>query len=53
MFQMACLSPRKIVVLGLCLGCEIYAALVRRGWIAKDKAFEVCSDGACDVEARR
>jgi hypothetical protein len=40
-------------VLGLCLGCEIYAAMVRRGWIAKDKAFEVCSNGACDVEAPR
>jgi hypothetical protein len=38
-------------VLGLCLGCEIYAAMVRRGWIAKDEAFEVCSNGACDVEA--
>ena len=34
-------------VLGLCLGCEIYGALVRRGWIAKDEAFEICSGGAC------
>ena len=34
-------------VLGLCLGCEIYRLLVRRGWIARDEAFEVCSGGAC------
>lgn len=34
-------------VLGLCLGCEIYALLVRRGWVAKDEAFEICSRGAC------
>ena len=38
-------------VLGLCLGCEIYGFLVRRGWAAKDDAFEVCPDGACDVRA--
>jgi Domain of unknown function (DUF4395) len=38
-------------VLGLCLGCEIYAAMVRRGWIAKDEAFEVCASGACRVDA--
>jgi hypothetical protein len=37
-------------VLGLCLGCEIYAAMVRRGWIARDEAFEICSSGACAVE---
>ncbi|MBK7617028.1 MAG: DUF4395 domain-containing protein [Vitreoscilla sp.] len=34
-------------VLGLCLGCEIYALLVRRGWVARDEAFEICSRGAC------
>ncbi len=38
-------------VLGLCLGCEIYGALVRRGWMAKDEAFEICSSGACAVES--
>jgi Domain of unknown function (DUF4395) len=37
-------------VLGLCLGCEIHGALVRRGWVARDKAFEICSGGACAVE---
>ena len=35
--------------LGLCLGCEIYRALVRRGWVAVDDAFEVCTHGACRV----
>jgi hypothetical protein len=39
-------------VLGLCLGCEVYGAMVRHGWIAKDEAFEICSSGACAVEAR-
>lgn len=36
-------------VLGFCLGCEIYGAMVRRGWLAKDDGFEVCSNGACAV----
>jgi hypothetical protein len=36
-------------VLGLCLGCEIYGALVRHGWAAKDSAFEICAYGACNV----
>jgi len=40
-------------VLGLCLGCEIHALLVRRGWAARDAAFEICSGGACAVEERR
>jgi hypothetical protein len=40
-------------MLGLCLGCEIYRLMVRRGWIAKDDAFEVCSNGACSTEERR
>jgi hypothetical protein len=39
-------------VLGLCLGCEIYGAMVRRGWLAKDEAFEICSHGACAAEPR-
>lgn len=38
-------------VLGLCLGCEIHGALVRRGWLAKDEAFEICSSGACAVQS--
>ena len=40
-------------VLGLCLGCEIHALMVRRGWVAKDDDFEVCSRGACGVDPRR
>lgn len=36
-------------VLGLCLGCEIYGLMVRRGWRAPDPAFEVCVGGACDL----
>ena len=38
-------------VLGLCLGCEIHGALVRRGWLAKDEAFEICSSGACAAQS--
>jgi hypothetical protein len=37
-------------VLGLCLGCEIYGLLVRRGWVAPDPAIEVCSGGACSLD---
>ena len=40
-------------VLGLCLGCEIHGLLVRRGWVQKDEAFEVCSHGACSAEPQR
>jgi hypothetical protein len=40
-------------VLGLCLGCEIHAWMVRRGWVRKDAAFEICSGGACGVEPRQ
>ena len=36
-------------VLGLCLGCEAYGQLVRRGWIRPDDAFGICAHGACDV----
>jgi hypothetical protein len=36
-------------VLGLCLGCEIYGVMVRRGWRQPDDAFEVCANGACDL----
>jgi hypothetical protein len=39
-------------VLGLCLGCEIHGLMVRRGWTAKDPAFEVCAQGACEVPWR-
>ena len=42
-------------VLGLCIGCELHAFLVRRGWTEKDPAFEVCAHGVCEVpgEVRR
>jgi peptidoglycan/LPS O-acetylase OafA/YrhL len=40
-------------VLGLCLGCEVYRLMVRRGWRAPDDAFEVCANGACDIDSRR
>lgn len=36
-------------VLGLCLGCEMYALLVRRGWAKTDEAYEVCVDGVCEI----
>ena len=39
-------------VLGLCLGCEIHGLLVRRGWVRKDEAFEICAHGACAVTPR-
>jgi Domain of unknown function (DUF4395) len=35
--------------LGLCLGCEIHGQMVRRGWVQKDAAYEICAHGACDV----
>ncbi len=38
-------------VLGLCLGCEIHAYLVRRGWTTKDEAYEVRAGGVCDIPA--
>ena len=33
--------------LGLCLGCRIYGALARRGWVPHDPQIEACADGAC------
>ncbi len=35
--------------LGLCLGCEIHGVLVRRGWVRRDTAYEVCAGDACAV----
>ena len=35
--------------LGLCAGCELYAFLRRRGWIAKDEAIEICAGGICEA----
>jgi hypothetical protein len=39
--------------LGLCLGCEIYALMVRRGWRKPDPGFEICASGACDLTVER
>jgi hypothetical protein len=36
-------------VIGLCLGCKIYALMVRRGWRGKDADIEVCAGGVCEV----
>ena len=33
--------------LGLCLGCKIYAWLVRHGWRERDADIEVCAGGVC------
>ena len=38
--------------LGLCLGCEIYARLVRRGWLGQDPEIERCANGVCELAAR-
>src|ERR1700760_1327909 len=34
-------------VLGLCVGCQIYALMVRRGWRSTDPEIELCAGGAC------
>jgi hypothetical protein len=39
--------------LGLCLGCKIYGALIRRGWTSSDPAIEVCADGSCETPSTR
>jgi hypothetical protein len=39
-------------VLGICLGCEIHGFLLRRGWTAKDEAYEICAGGACALPVR-
>jgi hypothetical protein len=36
-------------VLGLCVGCEIHARLVRHGWIQRDAQYEACAHGVCDL----
>jgi Domain of unknown function (DUF4395) len=40
-------------VLGLCVGCEIHARLVRRGLIHRDAEYEACAHGVCDVSPQR
>ena len=48
---LTCLSLMWMeAVLGLCLGCELYGLMVRRGWRTRDDAFEVCPGGACDID---
>jgi hypothetical protein len=37
--------------LGLCLGCQIYGLMVRRGWKAADPDIEGCTDGVCKPAA--
>ena len=39
-------------VLGRCLGCEIHAALVRRGLTERDADYEICSGGVCELPTR-
>lgn len=34
-------------VLGLCLGCKLYAWLVRHGYKRRDREIEVCAGGVC------
>ena len=39
-------------VLGLCMGCQLHAWLVRRGWRGDDPDFEVCAGGVCELPPR-
>jgi hypothetical protein len=36
-------------VLGVCLGCKMYAWMGRRGWRGKDAEIEVCPGGVCET----
>jgi hypothetical protein len=38
-------------VVGLCVGCQLHALLVRRGWATKDPDFELCAHGVCEIPA--
>jgi Domain of unknown function (DUF4395) len=35
--------------LGLCLGCQLYKLMVRRGWAAPNPDVEVCANGVCEI----
>jgi hypothetical protein len=35
--------------LGLCLGCELYGFLVRRGLIGRRAGYDICASGACAI----
>jgi hypothetical protein len=37
-------------VLGLCVGCELYAFAARRGWVDRDGEIEICANGVCDLD---
>jgi hypothetical protein len=39
--------------LGLCLGCQIHAFMVRRGWRRDDPAYEICAGGVCELPSTR
>jgi hypothetical protein len=39
-------------VLGLCLGCELYAFAARRRWVDRDGEIEICANGVCDIRPR-
>jgi hypothetical protein len=39
-------------VLGVCLGCQLHALLLRCGWTTRDPDYEVCADGACKLHAK-
>lgn len=39
-------------VLGLCVGCQLHAWLVRRGLRGDDPNFEVCAGGVCELPPR-
>src|SRR4051794_35443001 len=36
-------------VLGLCVGCRIYALMRRRGWVEQDEDIELCAGGVCEL----
>jgi hypothetical protein len=38
--------------LGLCLGCETHALLVRVGWARRDPEIEACAHGVCSISPR-
>jgi hypothetical protein len=40
-------------VLSLCLGCEVHRWMTKFGWVKRDEAFEICTNGACAVDDRR
>ena len=38
--------------LGVCLGCKLYAWLVRHGYKSRDAEIEVCAGGVCALPKR-